>query len=500
SGNGAGKPGTGEGVTAAKPVPAKKPEKADTSPAGRYIITFPSNRTRDAFWARRGYLVRPNAVFGKAAHGFAVDLGQEYEACSQPSAHSNKPCRPPGQEIKELRRLEALDVLRVEPEQEVTLWGSRPAISSGQDRIDQTSLPLDGVINTSTDGSGVTAYIIDSGIAPGHGEFGGRVRSGYAAYADGNGTNDCEGHGTHVAGTVGGATMGVAPAVGLVAVRVVDCSGNGTLSDTLAALDWVVQDHQPGVPAVANLSLGTSLSQAFNDAARALVADGVTVVAAAGNDGADACNASPASAAEVVTVGAIDANDGRPAFSNFGPCVDLFAPGVDIISAAYDSATGMASGTGTSMASPHVAGAAALILSATPSLAPGDVAARLVGTATPGKVVDPGAGSPNLLLYAGTGAAPSAKPSNAGKGAGSQTGAAARARITWMKPVGRKVRLSLKGPKGVLFEVFRDGHLMMITRRRVVMIDRGTRHPAAFQVRTQSQSGRSRLSPKLFVQ
>ena len=275
--------------------------------------------------------------------------------------------------------------------------------SWGTDRIDQNNLPLNGSYSTTLTGAGVTAYVIDTGVFAGHSEFGGRVSTGYTAIADGNGSNDCNGHGTHVAGTVGGATVGVARSVSLVPVRVLDCTGSGSMSQVLAGINWMVADHQAGVPAVANLSLGGGYYAPLNAAIDGAVADGITVAVAAGNSNVDACSTSPSSAASAITVAASGGTgydpalyDQRASFSNWGSCVDIFAPGVRIVSSYYSGANTYAYMSGTSMASPHVAGIAALYLQANGFTAPATVASALISGGAQGVISDP-AGSQNVL-------------------------------------------------------------------------------------------------------
>lgn len=290
-------------------------------------------------------------------------------------------------------------IASVERDAPVALVATQATPPWGLDRADQRALPLSGSYTYPGTGSGVTAYVVDTGILATHADFGGRVRSGFTAITDGNGTTDCHGHGTHVSGTVGGSTYGMAKAASLVAVRVLGCTGSGSTSGVIAGLDWVVQDHAAGVPAVLNMSLGGGASASLDAAVQAVINDGVTVVVAAGNSNADACLSSPSRAPAAVTVGATSSTDARASFSNFGTCVDLFAPGVGIASSWITSTTAAASLSGTSMASPHVAGAAAVLLGQTPSLSPAEVAARLVSSASTGIVTDPGVGSPNRLLY-----------------------------------------------------------------------------------------------------
>jgi subtilisin family serine protease len=290
------------------------------------------------------------------------------------------------------------NVSYIEPDGLVAASGTDFTVSSwGLDRIDQRDLPLSNSYTWNSDGSNVRAYIIDTGIRTTHSAFGGRASVGYDALG-GNG-QDCNGHGTHVAGTVGGAEYGVARNVTLVAVRVLDCGGSGTTAGVIAGVNWVTANAQK--PAVANMSLGGGLSSSLNQAVTNAVSSGVTFAVAAGNSNANACNYSPASAGSALTVGATTITDARASYSNYGTCVDLFAPGSSITSSWNNSDTGTNTISGTSMASPHVAGVAALYLSTSgnSNATPGQVETAVEGAATVGKVTSPGTGSPNLLLY-----------------------------------------------------------------------------------------------------
>ncbi|GAB2887124.1 S8 family peptidase [Nocardioides pacificus] len=266
----------------------------------------------------------------------------------------------------------------------------------GLDRIDQSALPLSGSYSYTRTGSGVTAYVIDTGINGSHSQFSGRMGSGYSAINDGRGTTDCNGHGTHVAGTVGGTTYGVAKNVRLVPVRVLDCQGSGTNSGVIAGMDWVAANRSGA--SVANMSLGGGASSAVDAAVNRMVNAGVSVVVAAGNEDVNACNSSPARASAAITVAATDRTDTRAYFSNYGSCTDIFAPGVSITSAWIGSSSATSTISGTSMASPHVAGAAALYLQGNPSARPSTVANALIGQSTKGRVIDE-AGSPDRLLF-----------------------------------------------------------------------------------------------------
>jgi subtilisin family serine protease len=278
--------------------------------------------------------------------------------------------------------------------------------SWGLDRIDQRDLPLNGVYSVSGNGAGVNAYIIDTGIETSHWEFGGRAWNGYDAYG-GNG-QDCNGHGTHVAGTVGGANYGVAKAVGLVGVRVLDCYGSGTWSGVIAGIDWVRYYHSK--PAVANLSLGGGAMQAADDAIQNLINSGVTVAVAAGNGyGDDACYYSPARSPNALTVAASNRYDQQAYFSSTGTCVDLFAPGEQITSAWLYGGTNTIDGT--SMASPHVAGAVALYLQSNPSASPATVNSAIITNATTNRLSGVTLGAPNRLLFVGGTTTPPPPPS-----------------------------------------------------------------------------------------
>ncbi|MEV0808361.1 S8 family serine peptidase [Micromonospora sp. NPDC050200] len=273
-----------------------------------------------------------------------------------------------------------------------------PTPSWGLDRVDQRNLPLNNSYTYPVTGSGVKAYIIDTGINFAHNDFGGRAVTGYDA-VDGGSADDCNGHGTHVAGTVGGSSYGVAKGVQLVGVRVLNCSGSGTTAQVVGGIDWVTGNHSAGQPAVANMSLGGGADTAIDNAVTNSINDGVTYAIAAGNENTNACNSSPARVAAAITVGATQNNDARASYSNYGSCLDIFAPGTNITSAWYSSNTATNTISGTSMATPHVAGVAALVLAQNTSYTPQQVRDYLVNNATSNVVTSPGTGSPNKLLY-----------------------------------------------------------------------------------------------------
>ena len=265
----------------------------------------------------------------------------------------------------------------------------------GLDRIDQRNRPLSGTYTFNWTGAGIFAYVIDTGILTSHTQFGGRAANVFDAFG-GNG-QDCNGHGTHVAGTIGGSTFGVAKSVNLRGVRVLNCSGSGTNSGVIAGVDFVRLNRQN--PAVANMSLGGGASSALDTAVNNLSNSGVAIAVAAGNSNTNACNSSPARAANAITVGSTTTSDSRSSFSNFGSCLDLFAPGSGILSAWIGSTTATRTISGTSMASPHVAGVAALYKQANPSASASTVRNAIVNNATTNVVTSAGTGSPNRLLY-----------------------------------------------------------------------------------------------------
>lgn len=387
----------------ALPGQAARPQDAPVKPGhgkvipDQYIVVLKDGS--DAAAVARRNNVKTKFVYSAAISGFAATLSKG--------------------DLAKVRKDSAVDY--VEPDGEVTATKSAPppdpaaskapgqpvSVSPGVnssatqtgatwgiDRVDQRT-GINGGYNYTDTASGVTAYVIDTGINTAHTQFGTRASIGFDAVGDGRNGQDCNGHGTHVAGTIGGSTYGVAKSVALVAVRVLDCTGFGSFSKIIAGVDWVTYTHNG--PSVANMSLAGGFNQATNDAVTRSISSGVTYAVAAGNNNANACNYSPASTPGALTVGATGlsgSTDVRASFSNWGTCLDVFDPGVNITSAWIGSTTATNTISGTSMAAPHVAGLAALYLKSNPFASPATVIGVIKSTAVTGIVSDP-AGSPN---------------------------------------------------------------------------------------------------------
>jgi len=330
---------------------------------------------------------RAVAAAADRARGQGVKVDQEYTAALRGYSAKMTPAQ--------LRKVQQdPSVAYVEADQTVTASATQYNAPWGLDRVDQRNRPLNGTYVYDRTGSGVR---VDTGVRAGHTDFGGRVVAGATAINDGRGSDDCNGHGTHVAGTAAGSTYGVAKAATIVPVRVLDCRGSGSNSGVIAGVDWVTATRSG--PSVANMSLGGPISTALDAAVQRSISSGVTYAVAAGNENQNACNVSPSRVGAAITVGSTTSTDARSSFSNWGSCVDVFAPGSSITSAWHTSNTATNTINGTSMASPHVAGAAALYLQGNPGASPATVKSHIVNNATTGVLTGIGTGSPNRLLY-----------------------------------------------------------------------------------------------------
>ncbi|WP_405530082.1 S8 family peptidase [Streptomyces avidinii] len=363
---------------APEPTPAPLVRAANPVP-GQYIVTL--DKLVDPARTAQKLGLKPTFLYSKALNGFAVPLTPLQLTLVRNSLGVKA--------VEEDAKVQSV------PRQSPATGTRAPSSSWGLDRIDQQQLPLDNTFTPQGNGAGVTAYILDTGIDYGHAEFGGRATFGFDAIGDGRQGQDCNGHGTHVAGTVAGKSYGVASKANLVSVRVLGCDGKGTYSGMIAGFDWVAKNAAQ--PAVLNGSLGGDLSQALNNAATALSDAGVLPVLAAGNDAKDACMVSPASAERVVTVAASNRYDEETDFSNWGTCAELYAPGEDITSAKLGG--GAVALNGTSMASPHVAGVVALYKQEHPKADPGEIAEYLDDSSTKDVLSKVSKSSPNQLLF-----------------------------------------------------------------------------------------------------
>jgi len=364
----------------------------DLKAEDQYIVVFKKAPVQSAMSeagrsANRGFIIEAMASAIASRHG--IQKRRSFSVALQGGLY-----RMTGAQALELSA--DPDVAYIEKDHFISVNATRLNPTWGPDRIDQVSLPLDNSYTFSENGSLVNAYVIDTGILASHNEFEGRAVSGVDLVDDDGDSNDCNGHGTHVAASIGGATFGVTKKVKLIGVRVLNCFGSGQFSDVIAGIEWVTANHIK--PAVANMSLGGPVSQAVDDAVVASIQAGVTYVVAAGNENVAACGSSPARVANAITVGSTTITDARSSFSNYGNCVDIFAPGSDIKSAWYTSNSATNTISGTSMAAPHVAGVAALYLAKNPAALPAEVASALISGSSVGKVSNAGAGSPNRLL------------------------------------------------------------------------------------------------------
>jgi len=363
---------------------------AQTPIQGQYIVVLKEEAARLRDEAARAHVQTIDAVAPQIAEQHGARLTRTYLHALRGFVVQASP--------KALERLLMDDrVAYVEEDGVVSINATQSNATWGLDRSDQRDLPLNSTYVYNTTASNVNTYIVDTGVLGSHSEFTGRMIGGYTAISDANGTNDCNGHGTHVAGTVAGTVYGIAKGAKVSPIRVLGCNGSGTNSGVIAGMDWVAGNHIK--PAVANMSLGGGASTATDDAVARMTNAGVVVVVAAGNDNSNACNYSPARAASAITVGSTTNTDARSSFSNFGNCLDIFGPGSSITSAWYTSNTATNTISGTSMASPHVAGVAALYLADNPTASVSAVTNAIINNATLNKVTSAGTNSPNRLLY-----------------------------------------------------------------------------------------------------
>ncbi|MFE2476414.1 S8 family serine peptidase [Streptomyces sp. NPDC059389] len=374
-------------ATAVAPHPAPAADAEPATGTAPYVVVLKDTTSR-----------APTRALAAEAEGSGDEVGDVYDTVLSGFAVRTTAAR-----AKAL----AADprVASVEPDAEFRISDAQSPAPWPLDRIDQSALPLDGSYTYATTAQGVTAYVVDTGIYTSHQEFGGRARVGYNGVFM-ESSSDCNGHGTHVAGTLGGATYGVAKGVSLVGVKVANCKGSASLTSILGGLEWMVKDaaKAPGTPAVANMSMGGTRSYALDAAVARAVTAGITFTVAAGNSADDACTGSPAAAPSALTIGAADAADQWAPFSSYGSCVDLVAPGVSVTSAWKGTATTLARASGTSMAAPHAAGVAALILAegiaaGGTAKTPAEVSAELARDAVRDRLTGVPAGTANLLLH-----------------------------------------------------------------------------------------------------
>ncbi|MDP9762962.1 S8 family peptidase [Deinococcus enclensis] len=435
--------GATDAPTASRPARTEAPLLGTQNPdaiAGQYVVVFSEGAMGNDLSAQdAGSLIRSlnlNAqgveiqnIYAAALHGFSAKLSSENLAILRSDPR--------------VKYVEQDAIMRMSATQTGATWGL--------DRIDQRNLPLDGSYTYNSTASGVKVYIIDTGINTAHSNFGGRAIWGTNTTGDGN-NSDCQGHGTHVAGTVGSSTYGVAKGATLVAVKVLDCQGSGTNSGVIAGVNWAVS-NKGSATAVANMSLGGGASQAVDDAVNNAASKNLIMAVAAGNENQNACNVSPARAASAITVGSTTNTDARSSFSNYGTCVDIFAPGSNITSTWIGSTSATNTISGTSMASPHVAGAAALLVAAG-NTTTSAVTSAMINNSTPNKVTGAGTGSPNRLLYTGTGGTTNPGTTTTYTGSVSRGTSSYKPGSTGFSYAGGTLKATLSGPSGTDFDLY----------------------------------------------